>query len=198
MLLTNKRYTVRITVEDEKQFNSAVYDFVYDPLTQKIEDLPKIFSLDIHDGFQTRRIALIADVLCVETHCAVLEDHVLTVLLNKEIVQLHLEDGRLICCKAVDSFGCNWEIHPTKPGFVIYGELEITMLDRSLQKQWSVSGNDIFASLTKGSFFEVTEETIQVYDFDDTFYEFDLNGVLLKEIPAKKQLESDAEEAAPI
>jgi len=37
-----------------------------------------------------------------------------------------------------------------------------------------------------------------VYDFDDTFYESDLNGVLLKEIPAKKQLESDAEEAAPI
>ena len=184
MLLQNKRYQVRITAEDGNRFDPTAYDLIYNPLTRKRQDLPKTFFLEVHNGLQTRRIALIADVLCVETHCAVLEDHILTVLLNKEIVQLHLEDGRLLCCKVVDSFGCNWGIYLTAPGFVIYGESEITMLDRSLQKQWSVSGNDIFASLTKGMFFEIRKETIRVYDFNDTYYEIDLNGTLLKEIPA--------------
>ena len=42
--------------------------------------------------------------------------------------------------------------------------------------EWSFSGKDIFASVTGRPAFEMTGNSIKLYDFQDNYYEIDYNG----------------------
>ena len=62
-----------------------------------------------------------------------------------------------------------------KKGYIIYGEIEITMLDFNFEKQWSFSGKDIFASISGKEPFKILENSICLYDFEDNYYEIDFD-----------------------
>ena len=55
------------------------------------------------------------------------------------------------------------------------------MLDFDFNVKWSFSGGDIFVSITNKKEFELTEDRIKLYDFNDRYYEIDFNGKLLRE-----------------
>lgn len=91
-------------------------------------------------------IALIGDFYSYDKDCAVLEDKILTILQNDTVVQLDINDGAMINFKEFDCFGCNYGIYRVQNGYIIYGEIEIIMLDLNFDKKWSFSGKDIFVS----------------------------------------------------
>lgn len=56
------------------------------------------------------------------------------------------------------------------------------MLDFNFNKKWSFSGRDVFVSVSRRKPFELCENSIKLYDFEDNFYEIDFMGNLISEI----------------
>lgn len=100
----------------------------------------------------------------------------LSILQNNTITQLSTKDGSLIFYKQFDYFGCNYEIYKIRKGYIIYGEVEITMLDLDFNKRWSFSGRDIFVSQSGKKAFEICDNKIKLYDWEDNYYEIDFDS----------------------
>lgn len=119
---------------------------------------------------------LIGSLYTYESDCAILEEQILTVLQNKTITQINVSDGSVIRHIKFDCLGCNYGLYKVKRGYIIYGEIEITMLDFNFVKQWSFLGKDIFVSISNKKPFEIREDSICLYDFEDNYYEIDFDG----------------------
>ena len=50
------------------------------------------------------------------------------------------------------------------------------MLDNNLSEIWKFIGKDIFASICNKKVFEICNDRIKLYDFEDNYYELDFNG----------------------
>ena len=65
--------------------------------------------------------------------------------------------------------------------------IEIIKLDDEFNTVWKFSGRDIFVSVSGKNAFELTEQSIKLYDFEDNFYEIDFDGKLINEELKVKQ-----------
>ncbi len=195
MELQNDICTVQICIDKLYTIDSTdnkPYDLVINPHNLKRYDMHRVFSIQIDLFYTKLSIALIGDFYIYDTDCAVLEDDVLTVLQDRTIVQIDVHTGTLLKFKEFDCFGCNYGIYKVKNGYIIYGELEITMLDCDFNKKWFFKGEDYFVSISKEKRFELLENSIRFFDFADNFYEMDYEGNLItekkKEISIKDRL----------
>ena len=136
-------------------------------------------SREINLFYKTISIVLIGDFYSYDTDCAILEEETLTILQNNIIIQLDVNNGTVLNFKKIDSFGFNCGIYKVKSGYIIYGEIEITMIDFNLNKKWAFSGKDIFVSTSGKKAFELCEDFIKLYDFEDNFYMIDFSGRLI-------------------
>ena len=99
-------------------------------------DMYRVHSMQIDFPQKTISVALIGDYFSYDVDCAVLEESVLTVLQNGFIIQLNVNNSSIIHCKEIEHFGCNFRIYRIKNGYIIYGEIEITMLDSKIQSRF--------------------------------------------------------------
>ena len=141
-----------------------------------------VFSVQIDLFSKTISIALIRSLYSSDKDCAVLEDKTLTILQNDSIVQLNVNDGTMINFKEFDCFGCNYGIYRIQNGYIVYGEIDIIMLDFEFNKKWEFSGKDIFVSISDKMAFELCENSIKLHDFEGDFYEIDFSGKLISEV----------------
>ena len=125
---------------------------------------------------------MIGDSLCSDIDCAVLENEILSVLMNNVIIRINVLNGELVQRINTDLYGCGFGFYRARDGYVIYGQIEIMMLDDELKKKWSFSGDDIFVSITGKNPFQMFEDHISLYDFNDHYYEIDYDGILIKEL----------------
>ena len=185
MILQNDICDVNISIDTTYTVESTdnkPYDLVINPRHLKHSDMYKVFAVQINLHSKTISIALIGDFYSYDKDCAVLEDKILTILLNDTIVQLKINDGTMINFKKFDCFGCNYGIYRVQNGYIVYGEMEITMLDFDFNKKWSFSGKDIFVFMSDKKPFELCENSIKLYDFEENFYEIDFSGKLISEV----------------
>lgn len=185
MVLENTICNIKILVDDTYTVDSTdnqSYDLVINPQNFNHNDIYKTFSVHIDLFYKVIKIAVVGSFYSYDTNCAILDEEILTVLQDDTILQINVTDGSLLCCKKIVCFGCNYGIYKVKQGYIIYGEIEITMLDFEFNKIWVFSGKDIFVSLTKKKSFELGENSIKLYDFEDNFYEIDFSGNLISEI----------------
>jgi hypothetical protein len=184
MILSNDKCNIIISVDHTYTVDSAdnrSYDLVINPCQIKHNDFYKTFSIKIDLFYTELNIALVGDLYSYESDCAILDDEVLTVLQNNTIAQISIVDGSLIRFKKLGCFGCNFGIYKVQRGYIIYGEIEITMLDLEFNKEWQFSGSDIFVSCSGKRAFELCEKSIKLYDFEDNYYEIDFNGKMICE-----------------
>lgn len=182
MVLKNDICTVNIAVDNTYTLESADnkhYDLMINPRNLRYNDMYKAFAIHIDLYGKELNIILIGDFYSYDTDCACLENEVLTVLQNDAIVQIDVNSAALLYFKKFDCFGCNYGLYKVKMGYIIYGEMEITMLDFNFNKKWSFSGRDIFVSVSGKKAFELCENSIRLYDFEDNFYEIDYMGNLI-------------------
>ena len=185
MVLENAICNVKIFVDDTytvDSTNNQTYDLVINPQNFDHNDIYKTFSVHIDLFYKVIKIALVGSCYSIDTDCAILDGEILTVLQDDTILQIKVTDGSLLRCKKIVCSGCNYGIYKIKKGYIIYGETEIIMLDFEFNKIWNFSGKNIFVSLTKKNSFELGENSIKLYDFDDNFYEIDFSGNLISEI----------------
>ncbi len=182
MILQNDICNVNITIDTTYTVESTdnkPYDLVINPMHLRHSDMYKVFSVQINLSSKIISIALIGDFYSYDKDCAVLEDKTLTILQNDAIVQLNINDGTMINFKEFDCFGCNYGIYRVQNGYIVYGEIEITMLDFDFNKKWSFLGKDIFVSMSDKKAFELCENSIKLHDFEGNFYEIDFSGKLI-------------------
>lgn len=186
MHLRNSYCSVHIELADSYIIGSPSnepFDITLNLDEYESSDFYKVLRIvvDLHDREYT--VALIGDGQCSDEDCAVLEGSTLTVLQGWQIVQLDMLAGKLIRTVKLNNMGCNFAIYKIKENYLIYGEIDITMLDSSFRKMWSFSGRDIFVSITSKKAFEVRENKICLYDFEDNYYELGLDGTLFVDVP---------------
>ena len=95
------------------------------------------------------------------------------------VAQIDVETAAIITSVIIDDLGVNFGIYSTDYGYIVHGEINIQMLDRDLHTKWIFSGKDIFVSVTDKTPFELCDDRIKLYDFEDNYYEIDYNGNLI-------------------
>ncbi len=182
MVLQNNICNINISIDHTYTIESAdnkSYDLIINPSHMNRNDMYRAFSIHINLFYKTISIVLIGDFYSYDTDCAILEEETLTILQNNTIIQLDVNNGTVLNFKKIDSFGFNCGIYKVKSGYIIYGEIEITMIDFNLNKKWAFSGKDIFVSTSGKKAFELCEDFIKLYDFEDNFYMIDFSGRLI-------------------
>lgn len=182
MYLENEKCSIEIIVDKSYIIDSAdnrYYDVILNPGKYKRSDFYKAFGIYIHLPTRELSLVLIGAYDSSSVECAILEDEILTVLQNDHIVQISTETGEVIQYIALDCFGCNFAIFKVDMGYIIHGEIEITMLDFELHKKWAFSGRDIFVSVSGKQAFEIKGDQIYLCDFEDNAYVLDFEGKLI-------------------
>lgn len=182
MILKNQTCQIEIKTDETYTLGSAdnrPYDVELNPCGYQHNDCCKTLSIHIDHFLNKLHIALIGPYYSYDTDCAILENEILTVLQDKMITQIRVTDGSAVRHIELDCFGCNYGIYKVNKGYIIYGEMEIIMLDFDFMKVWSFSGKDVFVSASGKNSFELKESAICLYDFEDNYYELDLEGNLL-------------------
>ena len=111
----------------------------------------------------------------------VMKDGAITVLADPCVLQIRLSDLIVTRSRQLETLGENFEIHDVPAGFLIFGELEIAMLDGSLDTMWSFSGPDVFFGNNNGPAFALNEDRVVLNDFLGDHFELDFDGNLVVE-----------------
>ena len=177
MQLKNELCEICITVDNSYVIDSkdnARYDIVYNPDNHR--EFYKVFSIEIFNNSKDMKIALVGDCYSCDENCAILDGNILTILQNDVISQINVITGELVFYTNIEDFGCNFGIYEIETEYIIYGEIEIKMLDFNFNTKWKFSGRDIFVSVSGKNSFELCKDRIKLYDFNDDYYEIDFNG----------------------
>ena len=182
-ILQNDKYTIEITEDKIFTLDSAdnrKFDLLMNPTNLKHSY--KALRISVK-GNVDREIVLIGDCCtCAQDNCAILEDNVLTVLLNNHITQFNMEALEIVGGYDIDVFGTTFAIYRMADGYLIYGEIEIIKLDNNFNIVWKFSGKDIFVSVSGKNAFELTAGSIKLYDFEDNYYELDFDGNIINHV----------------
>lgn len=179
MILQNEICHIEINIDETYTVDSVDnrhYDITLNPKHYRHNDLSKTLSIHIDLYSREFQVALIGPYHSYDLDCAILQDDILTVLQDNMITQIKITDAYIIRHVMLDCLGCNFAIYKVEKGYIIYGEIEITMLDLDFKKQWSFSGKDIFVSISDRKPFTIRENLICLYDFENNYYEIDFDG----------------------
>ena len=175
--------TIDDTVDDayasDADFVSR-YDIVLDPYVYPRGAGCKAYAIHVIWKDRQYTAALIGDGHCFDRNCAVIEGDVLTILQGWEVTQFNVTAAQIIRTVAIDTPAPNFEIHKVGRGYLIHGEMDITMLNDKLEKVWSFSGRDIFVSPSGKRELAIKSDRICLYDWEDNYYEVDLNGNMIR------------------
>lgn len=182
MFAENEKCCIEIKEDKTYIINSSYnlnYDLILNPENYCGDDYYKVLSIKIDLFSKKLYIALIGSYFSSDfDDCAILDNDILTVLQGNTITQIKITDGSMVRHIKFDD-ELYFEIHKIKEGYIIYGELEIIMLDFDFIKKWSFAGEDIFISISGKIPFKLKEDRICLYDFLDNYYEIDFNGNLI-------------------
>ena len=189
LLLENDRF--RVVITDDRRFENvtveksgadlSMYDIVFDPTESENLSFDIIISVNVESDDSAYSVGLIGSPQSEIDECAILEENILTVLMCWNVLQLDLTSAKIVKAAELTSMGCNFSIHKVNENYLIYGETDVTMLGPDLSEKWSFSGQDIFISISGKKEFEIKEDRICLYDFEDHYYELDFEGKLMIE-----------------
>ena len=179
MILQNEICHIEINIDETYTVDSADnrhYDITLNPRDYRHNDFSKTLAVQIDLYSRKYQIALIGSYYSYESDCAILKDDILTILQDDMITQINIINASVIRNVLLDCLGCNFAIYQIKKGYIVYGEIEITMLNFDFEKQWSFFGRDIFVSISNREAFTINENSISLFDIEDNYYEIDFDG----------------------
>lgn len=179
----NSRININVSIDMDFVIGSSEkqYDEVHNPENYSADGLYKVLSVIIGNGDKKRKVAVIGDYMASDEKCLIQEEDRVILLQNDALNIIDPHTGNLKEHIILDNMGCNFEIYAVDDGYVIYGEEEISMLDKQFQKKWGFFGRDIFISISGRTPFELGKRKIKLNDFLDNYYEIDYEGNLLEE-----------------
>ncbi|ALB45679.1 hypothetical protein [Clostridium beijerinckii] len=194
MILRSEKFQIEVT--EDKTFtiqstDNKPYDILFNPENLSWRDITKAFRIKIKSDDRERDIILIGSLYCYDADCAILEANKLIVLMNYAVTIINIEECKILRHKKFSDSGCYFGIYEFRNGYIVYGELEIVKLDKSLNKEWDFMGADIFVTQDKNVPFQISGDKIKLYDWSGAYYELDMNGKVIydtfkiNEVPPK-------------
>ncbi|MBR4749801.1 MAG: hypothetical protein IK083_09570 [Abditibacteriota bacterium] len=184
--LENELCSAEISVEEASgpvADLSSIYDIVLDPHGISRDPDRRVMSVRIRLKDREYTVALVADkYFDHDRNCAALRGDVMTILQCCGVTQIDVASGRILRTMAFADQASKFGIFSVNGGYLIHGELDILMLNEELEEVWSFSGRDIFVSVTGKKEFEIKEDRICLYDFEDDYYEIDFHGQLIRSV----------------
>lgn len=164
----------------EDTINFAGYE------TGSIDSLMKVVQVRISTEQNIHTLSIAGSYLAEIGKCAVLEDNFLILNLQEQLFKIDICTGAIVRYAQIDIHGGGtFGLYRAPNGYIIHGEIEIIMVSAEFEVVWRFSGRDIFVSITGRQEITLTDNTIQLFDFEDNFYEIDYQGR-----PVSKQTDS--------
>ena len=116
---------------------------------------------------------------------AVQEENYLTQILFDEIRQVDVQTGNVLQRSECPNTGGLIGICAIADGFILHGETELFRYDRQLNRVWSFSARDIFATPDGTRAFWIEENAIHCRDWLGWHYVLNFDGKLISENPEK-------------
>lgn len=115
-------------------------------------------------------------------HCtsAVLDDDSLLVCCGDSLFSLELPTLKLNWQTRADLAAC-FQVYKLHDDYLVHGELEISKLSKDGDVIWSFSGADIFVSPDGGDSLLITEDRIELVDWEKNQYILDFNGKVISD-----------------
>lgn len=181
MFLQNEKYRINISIASAmSEYEGKI---VLNPGKRALDELSKAFVIHVSSADSEYHLAIIGSYLSSECDFASLEGSILTLLLNDSLHRIDLLSGTLIRYEKVPDFDCGIGLYRIPDGYILYGEMEVIMIDYDLTVKWRYSGRDIFVSIDNSIAFEMREDGIHLQDFEGNKYTVSYEGKTLSYIP---------------
>lgn len=193
MYLENRQYQLTIS---ESPLSNGPWDVIWDPENLGERGEGRSLAVSVRGGPKPWRGLLTDRRVCMDRVLAVLEEHLLTVLLDGALTQLDLRQRSVRFHRRLVEFGSCFGLYPCPPeigGYLIWGELEIVRLNARWEKEWDAWGADIFASSDGQPAFEIKNDRIVLRDWLGNCYELDYSGKTLLFLPSEEYLQERSE-----
>ena len=112
---------------------------------------------------------------------AVREENCLTQILFDKIRRVDAQTGNVLQQVECPNMGGLIGICAIADGYILHGETELFRYDQKLNRVWSFSGRDIFATLDGTKAFWIEKDAIHCRDWLGWHYVLDLDGKLISE-----------------
>ncbi len=148
------------------------------------DDYSKTILLNITDISHTieKNIVLKVSFFTPQNDFAFIEGDSLFLFLNDTVCELHIPTGKMINKKRMDRPGTLFSVYRYHQDFIMYCEMDIIRITRSLEVVWDFGARDIFVRYHgEEPAFEMLPDRIRLYDFSDNYYEIDYDGKVIRD-----------------
>lgn len=105
----------------------------------------------------------------------IIKNNSLAICCAESVFNLSIPDLKLNWLTKADWATC-FQIFEHEEDYIIHGELSITRISENGEVLWQNSGADIFTSLDGKDAFKLDKNSIEVKDWNNKIYKFDLDG----------------------
>lgn len=183
MYLFNDKWEVDIS---EVNYNPDSVDNTVQPdiYVRICDDYSKTLLLNITDIAHTieKKILLEVSFFTPSDEFAFIEDNSLFLFLNDTVCEFDMPAGKVTNKNRLDLTGTLFSVHKYQQDFIMYSEMDIIRMTRSLDVVWDFSARDIFVRYQgEEPAFEMKSDRIRLYDFSDNYYEIDYDGKVIRD-----------------
>ncbi len=179
MVFFNEKYeiTVKETVSysinstDNKYYDQCIKAIDADRFGHYSSYEMEVMSFENGENFSVIVIASYCSK--VFENSGILADDIFYIILDNQIIKMNLQDFTYINYLIPNPFGTYYEIYNCESGFLVYGELELVLLDKQFEEQWRYCTQDI---LFGENCLQLNEEYISFKDFEGNSHEVDWSG----------------------
>ncbi|MBQ4119338.1 MAG: barstar family protein [Clostridia bacterium] len=184
MVLKNDKFNVEIK-KINIDTNDENFDYIYDFERYKDEELHSVLAIKIITAVKETQIALYCDFCGDYKCCTVLNNEKLLIAKFNTVYEINLISGEARYKQFNDLAG-TMGLYKVEDGYIIHGEMEIVKLDYKLTTVWRFGGADIFASPQGNDSFKISNDKIELIDFENNHYTINLNGQLIEQFMKKQ------------
>lgn len=171
----NEKYEIKITEAATYTIDSTDNKF-YDRCIVVQEKDYCCYEMEVfnYETWEVNKIIVVCPYYTkIFDNSAILQDHCFYVVLGDTILELDLIDYSYKIHEITKPFGVYYEIYPCNCGFLIYGEIELLLLDYEWKECWRYSTADI---LYGEDVLHIDEDRIWFADLEGNYHEVDMNG----------------------
>lgn len=179
MVFVNDKYEITVGRVDNYSANSAdnkYYDKCIDVNDADVYGHYTCYGMEVlsFENGEVFSIILLASYCCkVFENSGILKEDTFYLILDNRVIKMDLKDFSYIIYSIPESLGTYYEIYDCDKGFLVYGEIELVLLDKEFNEQWRYCTQDILYGVDS---LHLNEESISFTDYDGNYHEVDWSG----------------------
>lgn len=179
MFLTNEKYEIAVSDAPHYSMNSTD-NKTYDLCINVLEDSEYVHYSSHEMEVQSYINEESFSIILIGSYCTkvfqnsgVLEDDILWLLLDDIILKIDLKDFSYTKHQIRKPFGTYYEIYRCQMGFLIFGEIELMLLDETFNECWRYAPREI---LFGADCLQIQDDCICFRDYEGNYHEVDWSG----------------------